>query len=63
MIPSDEKSKGIMRQERHTKIKQSSIFDSELGEVRREPGGGGATNRGPMFMEMMLCEFSDLLRC
>lgn len=50
MIPSDEKSKGIMRQERHTKIEQSSIFDSELGEVRRETGGeGGATNRGPMF--------------
>lgn len=50
MIPSDEKSKGIMRQERHMKTKQTSIFDSELGEVRRETRGeGGATNRGPMF--------------
>lgn len=51
-----------MRQERHTGIKQSSIFDSELGEVERETRGVPLTG-SPCLREKMLCEFSDLLLC
>ena len=56
VIPSDEKSKGIMRQERHTEIRQSSIFDSELGEVKRETRQVPLTG-GPCLREKMLCCF------
>ena len=48
VIPSDEKSKGIMRQERHTGQKGNQA---------------GATNRGPMFKGKDAMLFSDLLLC
>lgn len=51
-----------MRQGRHIEIKQSSIFDSELGEVERETRGVPLTG-GPCLREKILCEFSDLLLC
>ena len=62
VTPSDEKSKKGLRQERHTEIKQSSIFDSELGEVERETRGVPLTGC-PCLRQKMLCEFSDLLLC
>lgn len=62
VTPSDEKSKKGLRQERHTEIKQSSIFDSELGEVERETRGVPLTG-SPCLRQKMLCEFSDLLLC